>query len=180
MKDMSYRMVTLLFALVLFLAAAVLGYASARWPALARKLPRHQVLGGIVGLVCLVWSGMLVQPMLEGGLLGYRPLVKYVVAVVAVLCYFHLEYLFTRALGGLILLLVNQMLTSAFAVGLPARPLFAIPAYAFGIAGLLLIASPWMCRDLLEKSAAKRNWRFSWGGGLAVSALFFTVFAFLA
>jgi len=167
-----------LFAVLLAAGAYTIGCATVRTPDLHRTLPRARLPGEIIGLVCLVWSAYHVCAMLEGDLEKFRILVRLLAPVVAILGYYHLDYLFTRALGGFVLLAVNHLLHGAFVARIAMRPAFSVICYAIAMAALLLVASPWWFRDLLEKTAESATWRRAWTAGLGAASVAFVVFAF--
>jgi len=175
----SYTVSNLLFCCLLGAGAATFAVGVRRWPDLWRVLPRQRVLGEALGVVCLVWSVYHVLPMLEGGLARYRPVIKLLVPVTAVLAYFYLNYIFTRALGGFLLLAVTYLLHAAFVARIPVRPLYSLACYAIAAVGMLLVATPWRFRDTLQKATQSARWRWGVGGTLAGLTLFFAVFAFL-
>jgi len=115
--------------------------------------------------------------MLEGGLVRYRIVVVLIVPVVAVLSYFHLDYLLTRALGGLLLLILNHLLHAAFVAQIPMRPLFSSICYATSLAGFFMVGAPWRLRDLLERAAGSRELRRGIGVAFGVLGVTFVVFA---
>ncbi|OPZ25769.1 MAG: hypothetical protein BWZ02_02309 [Lentisphaerae bacterium ADurb.BinA184] len=176
---MSFAQGSLLYACLLGLAAVGIGYGTRRWPDLWRRLPRERAAGVVVGVVCLAWSAQLALPMLEGGLAKYRYVIKALVPVTAVLAYLHLNYLFTRALGGLLVLGATWLLHAAFVANLPGRPLFSLACYGIALTGMVLIAAPWLFRDLLKRAAESRPWRLSAAACVAAACLFFVAFSLL-
>ena len=176
---MTFTVPSLLFALLLAILAYVFGFTVVRKPDLWRLLPRERYVGEVVGVVCLVWSAAHVIPMLEGDLARYRAVVKVVVPVAAVLGFFYLDYLFTRALGGLFMLMASQLLHGAFVVHLPARPAYSVVCYAYGVVGMFLVGSPWRFRDLLKRATDSPRWRRWLLVGLGASSALFVVAAFL-
>ncbi len=171
----SFTALSFVFAAILAGLAYICGFATVRQPDLWRKLPRERVIGEVIAVISLVWCTVHILPLLEGDMARFRAWVRILAPILAVLSFFFLDYLFTRALGGLVLLLVNDLLHGAFTVHLPARPVFALVSYAFGIAAMFLIGTPWRFRDLLEKCSQSVRWR-SWSGGvLAAAALYYAV-----
>jgi len=175
----SFTAMTLILASILGVLAYVVGVASTRQPDLWKKLPRERYLGEVMVIVCLVWSMVHVIPMLEGSLVRLRIWIRILMPVIAVLAFFFLDYLFTRALGGLLLLLVTEVLHGAFAVHLPMRPVFSAGAYVLGILAMFLIGTPWRFRDMLEKAVNHRLWRVRATAALGGAALFFALFALI-
>jgi len=161
----------LLLAFCLAGAAFLFGYASRRWPGLHSALPRHRLAGTLLGALCLIWAAVHANAMLEGDLARFRIIVKALVPVVVVLAYFHLDYLLARALGGLLLLLVNHVLQAGFAAQVPWRPVFSTVCYIVGIAGMFLVAVPWRLRDGIGLSADSAKWRLALCLGSGIAAL---------
>jgi hypothetical protein len=128
-------------------------------PDLWKTLPRERHFGFFIGLACLIWSANLAIPMLEGGLAGLRRILFPAVIVMAVLSSFLLDYLFTRAVGGLLLLTANHLLHMAFAEHAAMRPLFSLVCYAIGITGGIMIATPYRFRNVLQKLHDDSSWR---------------------
>lgn len=145
------------FGLLLIAAAVGSFYLLPRRPELWRSLPRERLAGSVLGLGCLVWSAVLVSPLLEGELGRLRPLLPVIVAVVAVGAFFYLDYLFTRALAGFVLLYSNLLMHQAFMIRAPVRPVLSAICYAGGIVALLLIAYPYLLRDFLQRGSQDRR-----------------------
>ena len=144
----------------------------ARLPAF-RRLPRARLAGLVVGVVCLVWSAWEGCLMLEGGLARLHPVVWLLVPVTAILCWFHLDYLFARSLGGLLVFVVNALLHESFVHDTPVRWLYAVVALLWGLVGLFLLGVPWRWRQLLERAAADRRMAILLGMAGYASALVF-------
>ena len=81
------------------------------------------------------------------------------VPITAVLAYGHLDYLFSRSLGGLLVLCVTAMLHGAFVRQIHFRPVYSVVCYAVGIWGLVLVGLPWRFRDLLGLMQTSPAWR---------------------
>lgn len=176
---MSFALSCLLFALLPGAAAVLFGYAAGRDPELWRKLPRERNVGIVLGIACLAWSAWYAVPMLEGGLARYQRVIMLLVPVVAVLSYLYLNYVFTRALGGLMMLAATHMLHAAFVAHLPARGVFSAICYLVAVAGMFALATPWRFRDLLKLGAENVRWRAGLAAGNGILAIALLVFAFL-
>lgn len=157
-----------IFGCVLLLAAGFVWLVLPRAPGLWRRIPRERVVGGALGLVCLIWSAKLVSPLFEGGLSRVRSLLPALVILLTVAAVLLLDYLLTRALGGFILLVVSFLLHEAFTAHVPYRALFAVVCYALGVVGLFMIGSPYRFRDFLEKSAQPGRYRCVAAASLAL------------
>lgn len=148
-------------------------------PELATRLPRSRVLGEIVGIPVLAWAAYHVTQMVAPGSI-FIPLSILLVPAVAVAAWGHLDYLFARAFGGLLLLGANHLLTVAFVAEVPARPVFSVFVYLIGLPGLVLVSAPWWLRDLLEKVCDSAAWRGAMTLAWTAYALFFLAYALLA
>lgn len=174
---MPFTVSALLFAVLLAAGAWLFGVGVARWPDLHQRLPRARGAGEVLGIVCLIWAAYHICPMLEGSLEKYRIAVKLLVPVVAVLGFYHLDYLFTRALGGFLLLTLNHLLHAAFSASVPLRPILAIVCYLLSFVGLVFTAAPWRFRDLLEKASVSSRWRRAATFGFAGASILFVAYA---
>ncbi len=171
---------TLLFSLLPGVGFYLLGFATLRHPAFCRALPRHRGLGVGLAMLCLAWASVHVALMLEGGMAEYRPLLWVLVPVVSTFAFFFLDFLFARALGGLLLLAATWLLHSAFSAYLPMRPVFSVFAYLVAGFGALLVAMPWLLRDLLERARNDQAWRRCAAALCALFAAVFLLFALAA
>jgi len=120
------------------------------------SLPRQKIAGLLVGTVCLIWSAKESCIMLSGDLAKYHTLVWGAVPFILILCWFYLDFLLARSLGGLLVLIVNQLIRYAFICAIPARGLYSGLAVIWGIWGLVLLGAPWYWRILLEQSVQKK------------------------
>ena len=168
---MSFRLAGTLFALALLVGGAALVVASARAPELWKRLPRERVVGGALGLMALLWSAWLVEPLLEGGLASLRPWLVPVALVVGIAGAFLLDYVLTRALGGLLLLVVNAIMHLAFVAQAPWRGTVSVVCYALGLAGLFMIGAPYRFRDVLEACCRSPRARWALGAALGLAGV---------
>jgi hypothetical protein len=174
---MSFTVAALLIAAILGAGALLTGCGATRWPDLHRRLPRHRGAGVLLGFLCLVWAGVHICNILEGDMARFKLVVQVMVPAVTVLCFFFLDYLFSRSVAGILLLLVNHVLHEAFAVNVPMRPVFSTLCYLVGVAAIILVCYPWLMRDALEKSAQSATWRRNCTAGLGALACTLAGFA---
>jgi len=149
---LSFVPSSMLFGLILAALAAGVEIGARRYPDMWKRLPRTKEAGAALALIALVWSSIHACNMLEGGLLKYRGLIRLLVPAVTVLSYFHLDYLFARAVGGLLILAGHHLLYTAFVAALPARGVLSLICLALGCLGMLLVACPWHLRDWLRRA----------------------------
>ena len=143
---------------MLFLAV-VFASSTRRHPELWKTLPRERIAGTVLALAALAFAAWQSEIMLEGGLLKLRPYIWALVPILTVLSFFYLDFLLTRAVAGVLMLLVPQLLHGAFVAHLPQRPVFSAICYLTAMLGAIMMAAPWRFRDLLELAAAKPGWR---------------------
>lgn len=174
---MSFHIAGLLFGAGLIGLAVAAWWAPTRWPQLWRAVPRERIIGGAIGLLCLVWSAILVRPMMEGSFATYQPAIVPVAIVIGVAGAITMDYVFTRALGGLLVLSANWLLHAAFVAQAPARGAFSVVCYIIGLLGIFIIAYPYRFRDLLEALSLQSRWRHTVGALLLVAGLLATSIA---
>ena len=99
--------------------------------------------------------------MLEGGLAKFKVYLPFVVVALTVSSFFYLEYLFTRAVAGLTLLIIKFLLHDAFAAGapIPLRATLAILFFALAICAMFMLGTPWRFRDLIRKAIEDKKRR---------------------
>ncbi|MDD5727299.1 MAG: hypothetical protein PHV59_01930 [Victivallales bacterium] len=112
------------------------------------SLPRNKYLGTVLAFFCLLWCIPQAAPIVWEWLL---PWLYPLAIVLTILGYFYLDYLFSRALGGLLILLTYYFVHEAFTFHSPALVLFAPLCWVLGIAGLFFSGKPHLLRDLIRK-----------------------------
>ena len=156
---MKFSITVSLFGIILiafsFLCWRILPNKKQLW----RIIPRDRTLGTVLGAICLIWSAMNAYPLFEGNAVKFRAFLAPAAIIITILSYFHLDYLFSRALGGILLLSISWLLHEAFVIHTPMRPLFSVICYSLGIASFFLIAAPYRFRDMLEKVTDDGRWR---------------------
>lgn len=172
---MSLIPATLLFVLFLLVLTAVFAKGTRQWPELWKKLPRQRAVGVALAFLCLLWAANYTMPLLEGGAAGLKPVIKMLVPALTILAFFHLNFLFVRGMGGLIVLTMNHLLHLAFVAQFPGRPLFSLLCYLMVFAGLVCVVAPWRFRDLLEKTMVSAKWRHAASVTTALFAVLFLV-----
>jgi hypothetical protein len=172
-----FSILTIILAVAVMLPGTLALLVAPKHPEFCRRIPRNRNVGVILALGALLWAAHEAEVMLEGGLARFIPLLNILAPIIAFLAYFFLTYLATRAFCGLLLLLITRLLHEAFVIHLPARPVFSALCYIIALAAMVLIAQPWMLRDIFEKSAKSKRFRTITAIVGGASALAFTVFA---
>ncbi len=135
--------------------------------ALLEKLPRNRTAGTVVGFLALLWCVPHAAPIVWDWMQGWLYPLVFICTVLG--CLF-LDYLFSRALGGIFILGSIYFLHESFTFHTPAAWIMTVSCWIIGIAGLFLSAKPHLLRDFIRLIAGSRRWR-------TVSTLFFTFFA---
>lgn len=160
-----------------FLLVAMLAWIMPRRPMLASRIPRNRLAGSILMFSAVAWLAFAAIEMI-----GLNPesqlrlFILLLVPALTVLFATTLDFLVARALGGLLLLACASLIDLAFREATPARLLFSAVCYVVSGAGFVLVITPWLSRDLLEKCAAKPVWRWCMLVPALLAGLFFTVY----
>ncbi len=137
-----------------------------RWEA----LPRSVFLGAFLAAVDLGWCVPQSEPVVPDSM---KNLVFPLAVVAFFACYFYLDYLFSRAFGGLLILSAHYFLQASFANDAPVRPVISALCLAMGTLGVFLCGKPHWMRDIIRQIIAKRNWRV---GAVAIASVYALVF----
>lgn len=130
------------------------------------SLPRSKNFAVVLVLLCLLWCVPQAKPIVWDWLLPWL----YPLAVAfSILAFMFLDYLFSRAIGGVFILLTYYFVHEAFTFHSPAMALFAIMCWGLGIAGLFFSGKPHLLRDLIRKLAKSTAVRY-------VSSAYFAAF----
>lgn len=146
----------LLFAIVCslsaFWAAGLNKNNLPRW----EKLSRNKTAGTILAVLGLLWSALHTKPLMSPSV---HPFLIPAVFLCAWLSYLLLDYLFSRALGGMFILLAHYFLYESFALKSPFLSFFPLLFCLIGIAGIFLCGKPHLLRDLSRKVALEKYWK---------------------
>ncbi len=161
----------------------VAGLVLLRFPAALRAglaaFPRSKWPGWILTAVCVFWVSWVIRHAALGRFEVVKPLIP-VLALVGfgAIVWFLDELLSPRALGGLLLLLANPMLNGVRWSDSAWRFAVVFIAYAWVIAGCMLMLHPWGFRRLADKFAGSAGglraagWGKVLGGAVLVAAGF--------
>lgn len=131
------------------------------------KIPRNAVLGSIITIIAIIWCIPQAKPVVPP---NFQHLIVPAAVISAVLAIAFLDYLFSRAAGGFLILLAHYLLHDSFTFHTPMSPLFAIFCFIIGTIGIFFAGKPYLMRDMIRKSAKEKNFKFAVSG-------FFTLFA---
>lgn len=117
--------------------------------------PRSKWPGWMLTAVCVFWVAWVVDHAALGRFAGLKPLIPFVaVALFAGMVWLLDELLAPRALGGLLLLVANPMLNGVRWADSAWRLVAVLLAYAWVVAGCVLLLHPWAFRKLAGLFAA--------------------------
>jgi hypothetical protein len=134
----------------------------------AKKFPRSRVASTILISMAAIWSFLLVRDMDLGEFSRLRQVILMGIVAGGVLSWaFVEEFLAVRALGMILLLAADPLLSSAILREEPSRLVLVILAYGWVIAGLFFVGMPYLLRDAINfLSATPTRWRMACVGGV--------------
>lgn len=149
--------------------AAVIAVALAVWVGRLKEaslvkvepLPRNRIAGAVLGLVALLWCIPHARPIAFEWM---QPWLLWIAIGGAIAGYFFMDYLLSRAIGGLFILIAYYFVHGAFEFHTPGMAVISILYWILGIIGICFSGKPCWMRDLLRKCCADRKYRI----GLAV------------
>lgn len=144
----------IILALLFFTAAFITLVTTQRHPEKAGIITRHKVVGGILMIIMFLWlvlagADMLcldVSSSLVVGLFCLSPILALVLTN-------YLDFIVTRALSGLLILLATTIIDQAFFQNIPYRFLPVIVCHIAAICALYLLWVPYRLRDFWQKTA---------------------------
>jgi len=140
------------------------------------KLPRNVYIGMVIAVIdlaiCVPHSQPLVPIWMKSWLIPAAVIFTWLI-------YQFLDYIFSRAFGGFLILLAHYLLYSSFADKIPMRPFVSILYFAMGTLGIFFCGKPYLMRDLIRKIATEPKWRYSVVGISAVYAITFLILGIL-
>ena len=166
-------LVSLLGALGVLAGLVLLRFPAALRAGLA-AFPRSKWPGWILTAACVFWVSWVIRHAALGRFEAVKPLIP-VLAVVGfgAIVWFLDELLAPRALGGLLLLLANPMLNGVRWSDSAWRFAVVLIAYAWVVAGCILMLHPWSFRRMAGKFAGSAGGlrAAGWGKVLAGAIL---------
>lgn len=155
-----YLYIAALFALAVF--SAVLAFWAGKLvpanPEKWEKLPRNVWVGVFFAAISLAWCVPHSAPIAPDIIAKWL----WPIAIICLwLAYQFLDYLFSRAFGGFLILFAHYLLYASFYYKAPAKPFFSILCFAMGTLGIFFCGKPHLMRDLIRKLTASPKWRYS-------------------
>lgn len=128
------------------------------------KLARARYAGLVIAFFDLLWCIPHSKPLLP---VSMHDMLLPAVFVCAFLAWAFLDYLFSRAIGGFMILLAYYFLHESFTFHSTASQVFACFCFAMGIAGIFFSGKPYLFRDMFRIISTKVNLKIT-----IVAALF--------
>ena len=126
--------------------------------AIREKLPRRLLPGILLAIPCLIWCIPNARPILPDSMQDWCwPLV----IICSILAFFFLDYLFSRALGGFLILISYYFLQESFTRHTPGAMVLAACCYLAGTVGIFFAGKPHLMRDLIRSCSKDRRWKLS-------------------
>lgn len=139
-------------------------------------LPRNIIFGVTFAAIDLAWCVPQSKPIAPDFMASW-------LIPIAIVClwlsYQFLDYLFSRALGGFLILFAHYLLYASFVYHAPMKPLVSILCYFMGTVGIFFCGKPHLMRDLIRKIAQNNKWRLSITAIIAIYAITFGTVAVL-
>ena len=140
------------FVLLILSVSAIFFLCSNEKYSFLKTIHREKKVGSIISALALVWAGTQGYELLGQDFPAISSIIPILVPALIVGVFFLMDYIFTRAVGGLMILLICDLFYQGQIEDMPARFLFSIIGYSLAIAGMYMIGQPWRFRDLLFKS----------------------------
>ena len=136
------------------------------------SLPRNRYFGLIVGWFGLYWCIPHAQAVAPQFLI---PLLRPIAVIAPIAAFFSLDYMTSRAFGGLLIILSYEALHRSFALALPLAGVIAVLSWLLGACGIWISGMPYIFRDAIRLAAEKKNYKRLFAFSLLASGLLFIV-----
>lgn len=168
-----YRISLLAFGVVALFACFWLWTVKPENVEVREKLARARIAGLVLAFLDLLWCIPHAKPLLPDNMHG---LLLPTVFVCAFLAWAFLDYLFSRAIGGFMILLAYYFLHDSFTYHSAASQVFAVFCFAMGIAGIFFSGKPYLFRDMFRQVSKNRNLKIT----IVVSLFLFSILSLIA
>ena len=140
------------FVILLMALAGIFFLCSNEKYSFLKTIHREKKIGSVLSAVALGWAGLQGYELLGQDFPAISSAIPILVPGLIVGVIFLMDYIFTRAFGGFMILLICDLFYQGQTQEMPARFLFSFIGYALAVAGMYMIGQPWRFRDLLFKS----------------------------
>ena len=149
---MPIALTALLFAVCVLSVAVIFKAVSHEKYSFLKKIHREQKLGSLISAVALSWLGIQGYELLQQDFPSIAGVIPILTPMLIIGVYFLMDYIFTRALGGIIIMLICELLYKSKEVDMQAWFLFSFTAYLFAIVAMYMVGQPWRFRDYLFRA----------------------------
>lgn len=179
---LSLRLVTLVLGGLGLLGGLIAAYRPAEVRRVLLGLPRNFRAGVAVMIVAIIWTGLLIHHVDLTEMAEYRTWLIVFFTVLGIMTVLYLpDFLFPRALGIVLLLATEVLLSATFPVLHPARHIVTVIGYLWAIAGMFFVTVPYVFRDMVgffhsSEAATRRTGLLKAAFGVCLIALGATCF----
>ena len=138
------------------------------------SLPRNRIFGLLTGWFALFWCVPHAQAVAPGFLL---PLLYPIAIIVPIASFFCLDYMTSRAIGGLLIIFSYEALHRSFDLALPLAGTIAVCSWILGGCGIWISGIPYHFRDAMRLAAKSAKWRYVFSCALIFCAILFVISA---
>lgn len=153
---MPVALTSSVFVLLLLGVSAIFMLCSNEKYSFLKTIHREKKIGSIISALALIWAGVQGYELLGQDFPTISSVIPILIPALIIGVFFLMDYIFTRAVGGLMILLICDLFYQGQIEEMPARFLFSLIGYALAIAGMYMIGQPWRFRDLLFKSVENK------------------------
>lgn len=140
------------FVLLILSMAGIFLLCSSEKYTFLKTIHREKKVGSVISALALGWAGLQGYELLGQDFPAISSAIPILVPALIVGVIFLMDYIFTRAMGGFMILLICDLFYQGQTQEMPGRFLFSLIGYVLAIAGMYMIGQPWRFRDLLFKS----------------------------
>lgn len=154
---MPIALTAFLFAACILSVAIIFKLASQEKFSFLKKVHREQKIGSLISAIALSWGGIQGYELLGQDFPSIAGVIPILTPILIIGVYFLMDYIFTRALGGIIIMLICELFYRSQDVDMQARFLFSFVGYLFAIVAMYMVGQPWRFRDYLFKAVEDRQ-----------------------
>lgn len=136
------------------------------------KIPRNRYFGLLTGWFALAWCIPHAQAVAPSFLL---PFMWPLAVIVPIAGFFCLDYMTSRAVGGIFIILAYEALHRSFNLDLPLAGVIAITSWLLGACGIWISGIPHHLRDAIRQAGTKKKWKYIYGISLIAAGILFAI-----
>lgn len=152
---MTYHLSLKVVAIILGLLGMIGGLVAVTQPGAVRRtligLPRNFRAGAIAMVIGILWMDILIYNVDLTEMTGYRTWLLIFFTALGVMTIIYLpDFLFSRAMGIILLLATEVLFSATLPAQHPARHVITVIGYIWAIAGMCFVVAPYLLRDLID------------------------------